>query len=205
MAEPEFLIVERSIPADPARLHRAAPIFSRFPGARDDRRLGVGRDDRVRRRPRLRRHAPHGRDRALRSAVRSRRLSPPPSRQRGGVHARIPPSRGGRALCDLGLHRLADARRGGPAQGQARRLPLGLAGPAPLFGAIPDPARVVRDGDVFTGGGVTAGIDFALTVAAEIAGDDAPQVGAARLEYAPAPPFDAGGPKPRRLTFLKRW
>ena len=41
----------------------------------------------------------------------------------------------------------------------------------PLFGAIPDPARVVRDGNVITGGGVTAGIDFALVVAAELAGE----------------------------------
>ena len=41
-----------------------------------------------------------------------------------------------------------------------------------LFGAIPDPARVVRDGDIITGGGVTAGIDFALVVAAELAGED---------------------------------
>ncbi len=41
-----------------------------------------------------------------------------------------------------------------------------------LFGAIPDASRVARDGNVFTGGGVTAGIDFALTIAAEIAGDD---------------------------------
>ena len=34
----------------------------------------------------------------------------------------------------------------------------------PLFGAVPDPARVVRDGNIITGGGVTAGIDFALTL-----------------------------------------
>src|SRR5258706_982956 len=34
------------------------------------------------------------------------------------------------------------------------------------FGAIPDPSRVVRDGNVFTGGGVTAGIDFAFTLMA---------------------------------------
>ena len=45
-----------------------------------------------------------------------------------------------------------------------------------LFGAIPDPARVVRDGDIITGGGVTAGIDFALTVAAELAGERFAQV-----------------------------
>ena len=39
------------------------------------------------------------------------------------------------------------------------------------FGAIPIAGRVVRDGNVFTGGGVTAGIDFALTMAAELAGE----------------------------------
>jgi len=42
----------------------------------------------------------------------------------------------------------------------------------PLFGAIPDDGRVVRDGNIITGGGVTAGIDFALTVAAELAGEE---------------------------------
>ena len=38
-----------------------------------------------------------------------------------------------------------------------------------LFGAIPDPSRVARDGRYITGGGVTAGIDFALTLIAELA------------------------------------
>jgi transcriptional regulator GlxA family with amidase domain len=65
----------------------------------------------------------------------------------------------------------------------------------PLFGAIPDDARVARDGNIITGGGVTAGIDFALTVLAEIAGDDAAQMIQLGLEYAPAPPFDAGRPE----------
>ena len=63
------------------------------------------------------------------------------------------------------------------------------------FGAIPDPGRVVRDGNVFTGGGVTAGIDFALTLVAEIAGDDFAQQLQLGLEYAPAPPFNAGRPE----------
>lgn len=63
------------------------------------------------------------------------------------------------------------------------------------FGAIPDAARVVRDGDVFTGGGVTAGIDFALTVAAEVAGEDFAQAVQLGIEYAPAPPFDSGRPE----------
>ena len=65
----------------------------------------------------------------------------------------------------------------------------------PLFGAIPDAGRVVRDGDIITGGGVTAGIDFALVVAAELAGETAAQAIQLGIEYAPAPPFDAGRPE----------
>ncbi len=63
------------------------------------------------------------------------------------------------------------------------------------FGATPDAARVVRDGNVFTGGGVTAGIDFALTVLAEVAGDDFAQTVQLGIEYAPAPPFHCGRPE----------
>jgi transcriptional regulator GlxA family with amidase domain len=63
------------------------------------------------------------------------------------------------------------------------------------FGAIPDDGRVVRDGNIFTGGGVTAGIDFALTLAAEIAGDAFAQGLQLGLEYAPAPPYRAGRPE----------
>jgi cyclohexyl-isocyanide hydratase len=65
----------------------------------------------------------------------------------------------------------------------------------PLFGALADPARVVRDGNVITGGGVTAGIDFALTVAAEVAGPQRAQAIQLALEYAPEPPFEAGRPE----------
>lgn len=65
----------------------------------------------------------------------------------------------------------------------------------PLFGAVPDPGRVVRDGNILTGGGVTAGIDFALTLAAEIAGPETAQTIQLGLEYAPAAPFDAGRPE----------
>jgi transcriptional regulator GlxA family with amidase domain len=63
------------------------------------------------------------------------------------------------------------------------------------FGATPDPARVVRDGHVITGGGVTAGIDMALTVMAEIAGDEYAQSVQLGMEYAPAPPFTSGRPE----------
>jgi transcriptional regulator GlxA family with amidase domain len=65
----------------------------------------------------------------------------------------------------------------------------------PLFGAIHDSSRVARDGNIITGGGVTAGIDFALTVLAEIAGEEVAQTIQLGLEYAPAPPFDSGRPE----------
>ncbi|HYE46562.1 MAG TPA: DJ-1/PfpI family protein [Caulobacter sp.] len=73
-----------------------------------------------------------------------------------------------------------------------------------LFGAIPDPSRVARDGNIFTGGGVTAGIDFALTLAAEVAGDDFAQGLQLGLEYAPAPPFSAGRPETAPPEILAR-
>jgi cyclohexyl-isocyanide hydratase len=62
------------------------------------------------------------------------------------------------------------------------------------FGAIPTKGRVVRDGNLITGGGVTAGIDFALTVVAELAGSAVAQGIQLQIEYAPAPPFNAGTP-----------
>ncbi len=73
-----------------------------------------------------------------------------------------------------------------------------------LFGAIPAPARVVRDGNVFTGGGVTAGVDFALTIAAEIAGPDVAQAIQLAVEYAPDPPFHAGRPETAPPAVLER-
>ena len=63
------------------------------------------------------------------------------------------------------------------------------------FGAIPTAGRVVRDGNLFTGGGVTAGIDFALTAVAEMAGLKTAQEIQLQIEYAPDPPFDAGVPE----------
>lgn len=73
-----------------------------------------------------------------------------------------------------------------------------------LFGAIPDPSRVARDGNIITGGGVTAGIDFALTVAAELAGPDVAQGIQLGLEYAPAPPFSSGRPETAPPEVLER-
>jgi cyclohexyl-isocyanide hydratase len=62
------------------------------------------------------------------------------------------------------------------------------------LGAIAVAERVVRDGNVITGGGVTAGIDFALTVAAEVAGEDVAKRIQLAIEYDPAPPFRSGHP-----------
>jgi cyclohexyl-isocyanide hydratase len=73
-----------------------------------------------------------------------------------------------------------------------------------LFGAIPDPARVARDGRYITGGGVTAGIDFALIVVAELAGDDMAQGIQLAVEYAPDPPFNSGRPETAPEAVLAR-
>jgi cyclohexyl-isocyanide hydratase len=76
-----------------------------------------------------------------------------------------------------------------------------------LFGVIPDPARVARDGNIITGGGVTAGMDFALVVAAELAGEAFAQGLQLGLEYAPAPPWNCGRPEtasPEVLAAVRR-
>ena len=75
------------------------------------------------------------------------------------------------------------------------------------LGAKPQAARVVRDGRILTGGGVTAGIDFALTLVAELAGTTEAEAIQLALEYAPAPPFDAGRPEqcpPAVLALVKQ-
>ncbi|UTP38548.1 DJ-1/PfpI family protein [Phenylobacterium sp. LH3H17] len=63
------------------------------------------------------------------------------------------------------------------------------------FGAIVDEGRVVRDGNIITGGGVTAGLDFAFVMVAELAGEDFAKTLQLSLEYAPAPPFQSGRPE----------
>lgn len=62
------------------------------------------------------------------------------------------------------------------------------------FGATFEKARVVKDGNVITAGGVTSGIDFALTVIAEIAGQEFAKAVQLGLEYDPRPPFASGNP-----------
>lgn len=62
------------------------------------------------------------------------------------------------------------------------------------FGATPVAERVVFDGNVVTGGGVTAGIDFALSLTAKIRGEEHAKLVQLSLEYDPQPPFRAGSP-----------
>lgn len=61
-----------------------------------------------------------------------------------------------------------------------------------LLGAIPVAERVVRDRDRVTGAGVTSGIDFALTVVADLLGDETAREIQLQMEYDPEPPFQSG-------------
>jgi cyclohexyl-isocyanide hydratase len=62
------------------------------------------------------------------------------------------------------------------------------------FGAIPVNERYVIDGNIVTGGGVTAGIDFALGIAADLHGEELARAIQLAIEYDPAPPFASGSP-----------
>jgi cyclohexyl-isocyanide hydratase len=64
----------------------------------------------------------------------------------------------------------------------------------PLVGATHEKARIVKDGNVITAGGVTSGIDFGLSVVAEIAGEAVAQAVQLGIEYDPNPPFESGHP-----------
>lgn len=65
----------------------------------------------------------------------------------------------------------------------------------PEFGATPINARVVEDGNLITGGGVTAGLDFGLSILARLRGEGYAKAVQLQAEYAPEPPFNAGTPE----------
>jgi cyclohexyl-isocyanide hydratase len=71
------------------------------------------------------------------------------------------------------------------------------------FGATYQHARVVRDGNLVTSGGVTSGIDFALELIAMISGEDTAKSVQLSLEYDPAPPFVGGTPDTAPEMILK--
>lgn len=60
------------------------------------------------------------------------------------------------------------------------------------YGAVPSEERVVFDGKYVTAAGVSAGIDMALALAAEVAGQSTAEAIQLGIEYDPKPPFDAG-------------
>src|SRR5690606_37246587 len=60
------------------------------------------------------------------------------------------------------------------------------------FGATPISERVVRDGNIITGAGVSAGLDFGITVVEEMHGRMVAEAGVLISEYAPQPPIDGG-------------
>lgn len=70
------------------------------------------------------------------------------------------------------------------------------------LGAAPADERVVHDGRTITGGGVTAGIDLALYLAAQLHGQHVAEAIQLSMEYNPAPPFDAGHPSRARPALL---
>ena len=72
----------------------------------------------------------------------------------------------------------------------------------PLFGAIPVNDRVVIDGNWIFAAGVTAGIDGALQLAAELRGDDVARAIQLYMQYAPEPPFDSGTPERAPVAIL---
>ena len=74
----------------------------------------------------------------------------------------------------------------------------------PLFGAIPVNERVVVDGSYVFAAGVTAGIDGALRLAAELRGDDAAQAIQLHMAYAPEPPFNSGTPETAPAAILQQ-
>jgi len=102
--------------------------------------------------------------------------------------------RGPQSVCHLGLHGRICFGCGWSAEGRRATTHWAYTDLLPLVGATYENARAVKDGNVITAGGVTAGIDFGLSVIAEIAGETTARRVQLGIEYDPAPPFDSGHP-----------
>lgn len=72
------------------------------------------------------------------------------------------------------------------------------------YGATFVDARVVRDGNCWSGGGITAGIDFGLSLVAQIAGEERARLIQLAMEYCPEPPFDSGSPRTASKSLVQR-
>jgi cyclohexyl-isocyanide hydratase len=105
-------------------------------------------------------------------------------RQRGGVAKYVT------SVC-MGAFLLGAA---GLLKGRRATTHWAYVGLLPLVGARHDKGRIVQDGNVFTSAGVSAGIDLAFSILAEIAGPEVARALQLGLEYDPSPPFDAGHP-----------
>src|SRR5262245_33520334 len=99
-----------------------------------------------------------------------------------------------REVCHLRLHRRVRLGVAGLLKGRRATTHWAYTDLLPLVGATYEEARIVKDGHVITAGRVTAGIDFGLSVIAEIAGETTAQAIQLGIEYHPAPPFDSGHP-----------
>jgi len=110
-------------------------------------------------------------------------------------NARLRPfSQHGRNLCHLGLHRRLPARRGRLLDGKQATTHWAYTSLLPLVGATHAPGRWVKDGNTYTGGGVTAGIDFAFGIIADACGQPVAEAIQLAVEYDPAPPTNTGHP-----------
>ncbi|MFA4913539.1 MAG: DJ-1/PfpI family protein [Burkholderiaceae bacterium] len=74
----------------------------------------------------------------------------------------------------------------------------------PAFGAIPDESRTCIDGNLFTSGGVTSGIDMALRAVSIILDEDAARQIQLQIEYDPEPPFEGGTPRSSPAHIVER-
>lgn len=92
--------------------------------------------------------------------------------------------------------------RAGLLEGKRATTHWGYTHLLPLVGAEFVRSRVVEDGNVVTSGGVTSGLDFALTLIARLRGDAVAQAIQLAIEYDPAPPFPGGHPDraPKAIT-----
>lgn len=74
----------------------------------------------------------------------------------------------------------------------------------PAFGAIPDESRMCVDGNIFTSGGVTSGIDMAIKAVALMVDEDTARQIQLQIEYDPEPPFTGGTHRTSPEHIVKR-
>jgi cyclohexyl-isocyanide hydratase len=102
------------------------------------------------------------------------------------------------------MHGCSHLRRAGLLKGRRATTHWSAFHLLPYFGAIPADERVVVDGNLICTAGVTAGIDGALRMAAELRGEEATQLVQLQMQYAPEPPFNSGTPTTAPAAILER-